>query len=95
MVSSKKNLEVIVNEIYKQLYLNSTPKADWEELKSSSPKSELGIEIPYNNYSIDKELMDSIIQKYTKGLSTHNKNRIKITIYLGCSPRFKEKEYVG
>ena len=83
----------IVWDIYRELYANSEPKADFDELVNSAEKNEYGEKIiPFENYFIEQELMDEIIEKHLKNkrLTKLAKNAIKVNVYLGCSPMSKK-----
>ena len=83
----------IVWDIYRELYANSEPKADFDELVNSAEKNEEGQKIiPFENYFIDQEVMDEIIEKHLKNkrLTKLAKNAIKVNVYLGSSPVFKK-----
>lgn len=93
---SKKNNEEIITDIYKTLYALSTPPADFDLLVKTSPRNESGqIMIPFNDHEIDENLAEAVInQTLDKSkISKIEKQKIKATIYLGCSPKFKSKIY--
>ena len=83
----------IIWDIYRELYTNSEPSCDFDELVNSAEKNEKGEKIiPFENYFIDQGLMDEIIEKHLKNkrLTKLAKNSIKFNIYLGVSPRSKK-----
>jgi hypothetical protein len=87
-----RNLDKVLLNTYKELYLQSTPSADFDELMKTCSKNKLGqIEIPYNDYEIEEELFNKILVKNSKGLSKFHKQILKTTVVLGCSPKFKNK----
>jgi len=83
-------IDSIMMDIYRVLYRNSTPPADFDELVANATINERGEkEIDFMAYSIDQKLFDELmgaelkkhrIQKYYKEL-------IRRSIYLGCSPK--------
>ena len=86
-------IQKIIWDIYKELYANSEPKTDFDELVNSAEKNEKGEKIiPFGNYFIEQELMDEIIEKHLKNkrLTKLAKNAIKVNVYLGASPAFKK-----
>ena len=86
-------IQKIIWDIYKELYANSEPKTDFDELVKSAEKNEKGEKtIPFENYFIEQELMDEIIEKHLKNkrLTKLAKNAIKVNVYLGVSPAFKK-----
>ena len=83
----------VIWDIYEELYANSEPKTDFDELVKSAQKNEKGEKIiPFENYFIEQELMDEIIEKHLKNkrLTKLAKNAIKVNVYLGVSPAFKK-----
>lgn len=86
---SKKALDNIILNIYRDLYRNSTPKADFDELVENATINEEGKkDIHYENYHIDGKLMDDIVEKYLKHykLCKIDRQIVKVNVYLGCSP---------
>ena len=86
-------IQKIIWDIYKELYANSEPKTDFDELVKSAEKNEKGEKIiPFENYFMEQELMDEIIEKHLKNkrLTKLAKNAIKVNVYLGVSPAFKK-----
>lgn len=86
-------VQKIIWDIYRELYANSEPKADFDELVNSAEKNEEGEKIiPFENYFIDQKLMDEIIEKHLKNkrLTKLTKNSIRVNVYLGVSPVSKK-----
>ena len=86
-------VQKIIWDIYRELYANSEPKADFDELVNSAEKNEEEQKIiPFENYFIEQELMDEIIEKHLKNkrLTKLTKNAIRLNVYLGCSPVSKK-----
>ena len=80
-------------DCYIELYNNSEPKADFNELLKNATINELGEKIiDFDNYLINEntfdEIIDNIIKKYN--YKSYQKQQFKNTIYLGCSPKFKK-----
>ena len=95
MAKKKKDLKEILFDIYRDLYANSEPKADFDELVNNAEVDSEGRKIiPYNDYEIDDELMDRIVETHLRAnrLSSIDRGRLKISVYLGCGPRTKFKE---
>ena len=92
----KKTLKDIVFDIYRELYANSEPKADFDELLRSAEILPDGRKnIHYENYEIDDILMDEIVEKHLKlnKLNRSDRGAVKFEVYLGASPKTKIKEY--
>lgn len=84
----------IMNSIYTDLYKNSTPSADFKKLMENAKLNEKGEKIiPFDEYEIDYDLFDSILNNHIEKtkFSLYIKNKIKTSIYLGCGPRYKKK----
>lgn len=86
--------EKLIWDCYRELFANSEPPADFDELYDKAPTNEIGQkEIPYMDHEIEQEKMDEIISKYQKKLKRpYDKQTFKTTIYLGCSPKTKVHE---
>jgi len=92
----KLNWDKILHDTYVELYKNSTPSVDFDELvkdaKTNDRKDSQGrYVIDFLAYEIDKELMESIIQSFVKKYKMNklNASQYSISIYLGCSPKTK------
>jgi len=81
----------LIMDCYRELFANSEPKADFDELVANATINERGeIEIPFMEHEIDDTLLQEIIDKYAKELRPKWKRiRFKSTILLGCSPKSK------
>ena len=94
MARKKKSLKNIVFDIYRELYENSEPKADFDILVENAEIMSDGRKyIPYNDYEIDGDLMDEIINKHMirNRLNKLDKQAIRIEILLECSQKTKFK----
>ena len=88
-------IEQIVWNIYRELYQNAEPKADFDELFNNAELNESGQRIiPFENYFIDEDLAKEIVEKHLKGrrLTPLSKSAVKANVYLGVAPAFKKKE---
>ncbi len=91
----KKTLKNIVFDIYRELYANATPSADFDELYENAPINDNGQKvINFDNYEINGKIMEEIIQKHCKKnkISKREENMVSVTIYLGASPRTKKED---
>lgn len=85
-----KKLESIIHDIYVELYLNSTPPANFDELVANAKVNERGQkEIPFMDYYLPIEDMEKIIAKKCKKINKYWANKIRNTIFMGCSPSSK------
>ena len=82
-----------IMECYVELFKQSNPSADFEQLVENADINERGQKvIDFMSYEIEEklyvEIVDSIIKKYKfKGYKVQ---AFKNTIALGCSPTFKK-----
>lgn len=85
-------IDVIILNIYRDLYLNSTPKGNFDELVENASLNELDEkEIPYLDYEISLEKEKEIFDKHLKNkkLTKLTQQSIYNTVMLGCSPKTK------
>lgn len=89
----KKNYRDILLNIYRDMYHHSTPQGDFDEILAKAELDSDGAHIiPYNEYEIDGDLMDNIIEMHmlANRLTKAERKIIKIHSYLGCSPKIKD-----
>ena len=85
----------IIWSIYRELYKNAEPSADFDELYDSAKiNSEGQREIPFMEYTISEEDFDRIVEEHFKGkrLTKLKKNSIRMHLYLGVTPKFKNNK---
>jgi len=85
-----KKLESIIWDIYRVLYKNSTPPAEFDELVEHAPINELGQKvINFMAYSIDEKLFEELMEAEIKKhkVPKWQQQVIRSTVYLGCSPK--------
>ena len=90
----KDKIDFIIWEIYRELYKNSTPSADFDLLYMTAKRNNQNQKvIDYMSYYISQKnfenIVDNILKKYR--LRKRNKNIVKTSIYLGCSPTSSDK----
>jgi len=87
-----KKLYTVVIEIYRKMYAESTPVGDWDKMTESGETNEQDF---FDNYVLSEErqieIIDQIIKSH-KWIRKYERPRIKNTVYLGKSPRFKPKK---
>lgn len=96
MTRENKKLENIIFEIYREMYFQSEPPADFDKLVAEAALNEEGKKIiPYMSHEIDKDIYDKILQDTFDKHKLKAAHRIKISINvsLGVSPKFKQKNY--
>lgn len=87
-----KNEEIILN-IYRDLYLNAEPTADFDELVKNATKNEIGERvINFLDYEITQEKEDEIFKKHlvNKRITKLKQQAFRNTIILGASPKHKK-----
>ena len=73
MARKKQSLKNIVFDIYRELYENSEPKADFDFLVENAEIMSDGRKyIPYNDYEIDGDLMDEMVEDFRNGISLND-----------------------
>lgn len=88
-----KKIESIIHDIYVELYLNSTPTANFDELVANAKVNERGQkEIPFMDYYLPIEDIEKIISEKCKKIDKYWSNKIRTSILLGCSPSSFKKE---
>lgn len=89
-MATKNKHEQILWDMYRELYKNSTPSADFDELVKNATINERGEKvIDFMAYSITQEQLDEIIDSELKKhrLAKWEKQMLKTSCYLGCSPK--------
>lgn len=97
------DFDKIMMDIYRELFKNSEPVGDFDELLANATIDEEGRKhIPYMDYEITQENLDRIIDKHlleNKLIGPRIRSIgkkfdaqcIKRSIYLGCSPKTKRE----
>lgn len=80
-----KKLETILLSIYREMYENSTPSADFDKIDKT-------VEGFFLDYEIDSTLAKKIVDKHTEKLSKYDKSKIIHNVWLGCSPKFTKND---
>jgi len=94
-MKSTKKLNSMVDDLYREIYKNSTPPADFDELVKNALYDEWGKkDIKFRNYKIKGSLFDSILKNYFIGkrLTKYEKTLITNTLYFGAIPEFDKDE---
>lgn len=95
MMKTEKQLSDIVMKIYKALYAEATPKANFVELYAKGVTNKQDW---FNDYYLDIERQKEIIENFCKAyhLSRMERAKVMTTVMLGCSPvGHKSKEFTG
>jgi hypothetical protein len=94
MTDSMKEYNIIW-DIYRELYKEATPSADFDKLVEDAPINKRGEkDIGFRNYEISESVYNKILNKHLKGhrITKLKQQMIKNTILLGCSPKFKKED---
>jgi hypothetical protein len=86
-------IEKIILDIYRDLYKNSTPSADFDYLVETAELNDRHEKIiHYMDYAIEETEYHKIVEKHLKRkkMSDYYKDSIRRTVLLGCSPTFKK-----
>lgn len=87
---NKEKLEKCVIDCYRELFKNSKPKGNYDKLLKSGKINEFGQKIiDCDKYVLSFRKQISIIEKEMdkSGILEENKQIIRNTVTLGCSPR--------
>ena len=85
----KKNLNEVVLDIYRELYLNATPSADFDKLMEEAETDEKGRKvIDYMSYYLDIHRYIEIVSRHVEenGLRGMEKSAVEFEAYLGVGP---------
>ena len=96
MVAITKEQQIIW-DIYRDLYKEATPSADFDKLLEEAPTNSRGQkDIGFMNYEIAQSTFNEILDQQLKGrkITKLKQGMIRNTILLGCSPKFKKEENV-
>jgi len=92
---TNKAIDKAMMHCYRELYANATPPASFDELLKNASINERGQKvIPYNDYEIEEEKFDEIIEDTIKVYKIKHKilkTSFRNTMLLGCSPKFIRK----
>ena len=90
-----KKIDEAMMHCYRELYANSTPTASFDELLENATTNEQGQKvIPYNDYEIEEDLFDEIVEDTIKVYKIKHKilkTSFRNTMLFGCSPKFIRK----
>ncbi len=96
MVAITKEQQIIL-DIYRDLYKEATPNADFDKLVEEAPTNSRGQkDIGFMNYEISESKFNEILDRHLKGrrITKIKQKMISNTVLLGCSPKFKKEENV-
>lgn len=94
---SKKKLFEVCMDIYRELYANSTPPANFDELVEKAETDSHGKKIiPYDDYYLDRNAYDEIVNKHIKlnKLTGYDEKSVRFEAYLGCGPTSSENKKI-
>lgn len=92
---TQQKIDTAILDCYQSLYLHATPSANFQELMDTATINRYGQkEIKFNDYTIPEELCTRIINNTIKKyrMRGYLRQQFKVTILLGCSPRFSTPE---
>jgi hypothetical protein len=85
----------IIWDIYRDLYKEATPTADFDKLVEEAPINSRGEkDIGFMDYKITEVKFNEVLDKHLKGrrITKLKQRMIRNTVLLGCSPKFKKDE---
>lgn len=89
----RKNWQKIIHDTYVELYKNSEPSTDFDNLVDNAILNDRGQKvINFMDYEITENAMDYIISSFELKykMKNHEINGYRFAIYLGCSPKTKK-----
>lgn len=95
MIQATKKEEAIIWDIYRDLFKEATPSADFDKLVEKAPIDDMGRkDINFMDYEIEESVFDKILNKHLKGrrITKLKQRMFRNTILMGCSPKFKRDE---
>lgn len=90
MVATSKEQKIIWN-IYRDLFKEATPSADFDKLVEDAPINSAGQkDIGFMNYEIPESLFNEIFDRHIKDkkITKFKQQMLRNTVLLGSSPRF-------
>jgi hypothetical protein len=94
MYLSSKKIDRIINDIYREIYANAEPPADWDKMLAEAEINDRGQKvIPFDDYEITNKKLQEIIDKHMNKnkISKYYRDKFNFEIWLGCSPRTKQE----
>jgi hypothetical protein len=94
MAKTEKQLAKIVMDCYREMFKQSTPSADFDELLDKAELNEFGQKvIDFMSYEIEEDKFEEILTSTIKRnkLVEYEAKRVSVNVYLGCSPKTKKK----
>jgi hypothetical protein len=91
----QKKFDNAILDCYRELYRASEPPGDFDYLMEHAEEDPVLHlkKIPFQDYEIEEEKFEEILQKYLEDkdlkLTEREKKGFSFHIYLGCSPRYK------
>ena len=85
-------MDVAILDCYVQLFKRSEPVGNFHHLMDIATINKRGQkEIPFMDYEIDEDLFEDIVSDCIKRhkIKPINRQSFRITILMGCSPKFK------
>lgn len=94
-MGATKKEEKIIWDIYRDLYKEATPNADFDKLVEEAPTNSRGQkDIGFMNYEISESKFNEILDRHLKGrrITKIKQRMLRNTVLFGCSPKFKKEE---
>jgi len=86
---NEKKTEKLMMDCYVELFCESTPKGDFHRMVDEAKIDKFGQKhIPFNDFLLEEEKMDEIIEKYAMKIKRKwERRRFRNSILMGCSPK--------
>lgn len=93
---NKEVLEKAMMHCYRQLFAHASPPADFDKLVENATINDRGQNvIPFMDHEIEEEVAMPLIEQTIKDFKIkpeYTRKSFRISILLGCSPKFKRDE---
>ena len=73
----------LVLEIYRHLYREAEPPADFDELTRTGEAKRPDF---FASYYLSQDRQDEIVREHCRGMSRWERRRVEAAVALGCSP---------
>jgi hypothetical protein len=91
----RQRLQQLIEECYRELYLEAEPSANFDELLEKAPLDDMGRKvIDYDAYYIPRLKFEEIAEKHKSKMKMHKyeESSYNLAVYLGATPTCKKKD---
>jgi len=93
MQLSQKKIDIILDDIYTELFKNANPSADWERLKKTGEVKKPNFFMYYYLNQVEQDtIINNVLKKY-KIKDAWDLRSFRATANMGCSPNSCERTW--